>query len=110
MQNNVAQLLLDFGYYSGVYLLMLLAMIQKVNAPVAVYLKSDPHKHEAYPAKIQWAGRDYITRKITWHQPRWIGRVLYHEYYALTDSLLFRLQQNTQTLQWVLLEITDDES
>lgn len=84
-------------------------MIQKVNAPVTVVLVSNSKTRKADPARVVWAGKKYNILRTTFHTPRFIGRVLYHEYAVETDSMVMVLLLNTATQQWLLREIDDGQ-
>ena len=84
-------------------------MIQKVNAPVSVLLLSDSRKRTVTPYLISWAGKRYKVSKLTWHTPRRIGRTLVHDYSVMAGELYFLLRLNTESQQWTLLEIADNE-
>jgi hypothetical protein len=84
-------------------------MIQKVNVPVTVYLKSDSLTHKSMPVRILWARQQYDVKKLSWHHKKWFGRTLCHEYFVLTNSLHMHLRHNTETQEWTLMEIDDGE-
>ena len=85
-------------------------MITKVNVPVTVYLKSDSIKHKSMPVRILWAKQQYDVIKLNWHYKKWFGRTLCHEYHVLTKTLYMHLRFNTETQEWLLMEIDDGES
>lgn len=84
-------------------------MIQKVNAPVVVIFKSDPIKKIVMPVRIFWGERKYDVQKLTWHNPKYEGKTLYHYYSVLTETILFKLKLNTSSQLWILEEIADGE-
>jgi hypothetical protein len=85
-------------------------MIQKVNVPVKVLLKSDTDPQKTQPLRIIWAKRYYDVIRVTFHHERWEGRKLMHEFFVETDDLVMRLVMNSSTLSWTLVEVTDYES
>jgi hypothetical protein len=89
---------------------LLIAMIQKVNVPVKVLLKSDPDPKKTLPVRISWANRIYDVKRVTFHHEKYEGRHLYHEFFVETNEIVMRLKFNSSTLSWVLMEVTDYES
>jgi hypothetical protein len=56
---------------------------------------------------MKWSGRYYKLRKVDLCHPVWEGRTLHH-IYSLSDGVTyFRLDFNTRSQQWTLVE-TDD--
>lgn len=90
-------------YYSN------LIMIQAVDAPISVILKYDHIKRQTRPVKVRWENRDYFIDKVGYHHHYWSGRVLVHVYSVATMTMFFRLEFNTETLNWKVTEIADNE-
>lgn len=85
-------------------------MIQKVNVPVKVLLKSDQDPKNTLPLRVIWANKQYDVKKVTFHHQRYQGRHLYHEFFVQTENLVMRLMFNSTNLTWTLVEVTDNES
>lgn len=82
-------------------------MIQKISVPVSVSLISDYQKSCVYPKAVLWNGRVYKITKVGLHHTFREGRVLFHIFSVVTDTLFFRLKLNSETLGWQLEEISD---
>lgn len=61
----------------------------------------------AVPRRIRWQGRDYDVTEIGMHHPQREGRVLHHIFSVTAGALFFRLNFDTDTLQWTVEEISD---
>jgi hypothetical protein len=84
-------------------------MLQQVKVPVSVILKFD-HKHrKTFPVRITWEGKDYPVVKIGLHHTYRQGRTLYHVFSIAGPTLYFKIVLNTDTLAWMLEEISDNE-
>jgi hypothetical protein len=82
-------------------------MIEKISAPVSVYLSFDAQKRRVIPHFIIWNGRTHKIVKTGLHHTYRQGRVLYHVFSIASKTLFFRLVMNTETLHWRLEEISD---
>ena len=97
---------LDFGYCSGIYCRY---MLQTIDAPISVILKHNHKTRTTTPVKIRWENRDYLVSKIGYHHTYYAGRVVHHVYSVITSNLFFRLELNTETLNWRVTEVADAE-
>lgn len=59
------------------------------------------------PKYVVWKGRSYTISKIGLHHFFREGRVLYHVFSVVSDTLFLRLKLNTENLRWKLEEISD---
>ncbi len=59
------------------------------------------------PYKLRWQGRDYIITKLGFHHTVRLGRKLIHKFSVSTGTIDFRLSYDTETLEWVLEEVSD---
>jgi hypothetical protein len=53
------------------------------------------------------AGKEYDVTELGMHYPQRIGRVMHHIFSVTAGNLFFRLNLNTETLQWIIEEISD---
>jgi len=59
------------------------------------------------PYKIRWKNRSYLITKVGYHHKVRSGRSIYHIFHVCSDSLAFRLRHETETLEWILEEVSD---
>ena len=83
-------------------------MIQKIDAPISVISKYDHRQKKTTPVKVMWEGREYQIVKIGLHHQYRKGRTLFHVFSISSVEVFFRIELNTENLQWRLTEITDD--
>ena len=82
-------------------------MINKIKEPVKVLMVFDRNPTEAKVAKIGWQNKTYEVIKLGFHHKEKRGRLLYHIYSVITDTLFFRLVLDTENLEWMVEEISD---
>jgi hypothetical protein len=82
-------------------------MIQTINEKVAVLTIYKPGTGPLTPYKLRWQGRVYRITKIGFHHTVREGRTLFHVLAVASQTLAFRLSLNTETLQWLLEEVSD---
>lgn len=59
------------------------------------------------PKKIKWRSRVYcITKKNYYHKVR-VGRIVMHVFHVTDGVMDFRIELNSDTLQWILKEVAD---
>jgi hypothetical protein len=80
-------------------------MAEPIDESVSVDLLSNHAKGHAYPWVIHWRANRYIISKVGLHHTFRDGRVLYHVFSVTDGTTFFKLQFNTETLGWKLLEI-----
>jgi len=74
----------------------------EINEPIEVIAKFTQNK--TIPVKFLWHDREIIIQKINLDYSKFIGRAKVY-YFAVSDSTnYFKLQFNTETLTWTLLE------
>lgn len=94
-------MMIIFGYIS----VNKFIMSESIDEAVSVDLLSNHMKGTAYPWLIHWRGRRYMIHKVGLHHMIREGRALLH-IFSVTDGVsFFKLQFNTETLGWRLLEI-----
>jgi hypothetical protein len=81
--------------------------MNEVNEIVDVLSLSKRGQGIVVPLKIKWRDRYYSMRQIGLVHPKREGRVLHHIFEGSDGTLMFRLDYNTETLQWTL-EATSD--
>ncbi len=60
------------------------------------------------PTSLFWRGRGYQINKVGLHHTTREGRTLFHIFSVTDGANFFKLQFNTETLGWKLLEIAHD--
>jgi hypothetical protein len=80
-------------------------MPETIDESVSVDLLSNHTKGHAYPWVINWRGNRYMITKVGLHHTMRDGRTLYHVFAVTDGNTFFKLQFNTETLGWRLLEI-----
>jgi len=83
------------------------AMTETINEKVSVLLLYSRERHLTMPCKLRWQGRDYVITKLGYHHSVREGRKLLHKFAVSTGALDFRLSFDTETLEWVLEEVSD---
>jgi hypothetical protein len=83
---------------------MLETIHEKVEVIVRFRLRPTP---ETDIYKIRWRGRDYPIMKLAYHHKVWEGRTRVHKFAVSTGSLDFRLTYDTESLLWILEEVSD---
>jgi hypothetical protein len=82
-------------------------MIETINEKVAVITIYKPGAGHVFPYRLRWQGRDYKITKIGFHHKVREGRALFHIFSVSSDTLAFRLKLDTETLHWILEEVSD---
>lgn len=75
--------------------------------PVSVLLLYDHTTGEVRPWRLRWNGEAHTVRTVGLHHTYRRGRVLIHVYGVVAASYYYRLELNTETLQWTLEEVSD---
>ena len=87
-------------------------MLEQINEPIEVIAKfvllrqgfGGQAGNKTIPVKFLWQGREILVKKVNLAYSRWEGRIKLH-YFAVSDEAnYFKLQLNSETLQWTLLE------
>ncbi len=82
----------------------------KIDESISVDLLSNHLSHTVLPWAIAWRGRRYRINKIGMHHKIREGRTLLHIFSVTDGTSYFKLQFDTDTLGWKLLEIEDTSS
>ena len=80
-------------------------MSENINERVSVNLFSNHTKGMVFPTGFFWRGRTYRSAQVGLHHTFRQGRNLIHVFSVTDGSTFFKLQVDTETLQWRLLEI-----
>ena len=83
-------------------------MIQKINTPISVISSYNHNTGVTTPARIKWEGREYRIQKIGFHHHYRKGRTLIHVFSVSTEVMFFRLELDTENLNWKVTQIADD--
>lgn len=82
-------------------------MAEDIHESVSVALWSNHTTKKILPYSLYWHGRRYRLTTVGLHHITHEGRTLMH-IFSVTDGVtFFKLQLNTETLGWKLLEVTD---
>ncbi len=82
-------------------------MIEKIHERVSVITSYNRDKGEITIHKLRWNGYDYRITKLGYHHKTREGRNIYHIFHVNNESLSFKLQLDTETLVWWILEVSD---
>lgn len=75
-------------------------MIQIISEPVEVTFAK-------IPLSVTWAHRTYPVIKLGLHHTYRDGATRHHVFSVVSHDLFFRLNLNTDTLNWTLEEVSD---
>jgi hypothetical protein len=82
-------------------------MNEIINEKVSVISKYDKQQGTFLPVKLQWQGHVRIITKLGFHHSKRQGRKLLHIFSVTDASLCYCLSFDTETLHWMLLEVSD---
>lgn len=83
-------------------------MIETIYEKIEVVLifRLNPHPvTQIY--KIKWRGKHYTIATQAYHHKVWDGRTRFHKFAVSSGNLDFRLSYDTESLQWLLEEVSD---
>lgn len=78
-----------------------------IDEHVSVLLWSNHNTRVVAPYSLTWQGRTYKIQKVGLHHTTREGRTLLHIFSVTDGTTFFKLQMNTETLLWRLLEVDD---
>jgi len=81
---------------------------QRLQAPIDVMLVSDARSGRVQPSRLRWDGEAQKIVQVGLHHTYRRGRVLYHVFSVVTETLFYRLVLDTDSLTWTVEEISDD--
>ena len=56
------------------------------------------------PYSLYWHGRQYRMKQVGFHHSYRMGRALIHVFSVTDGATFFRLEMNTETLEWKLID------
>lgn len=78
-------------------------MLETINEPIDVIVKFTQDK--ILPIKFLWQGREVLVKKLNLMYSNRQGRTKFY-YFAVSDNAnYFKLQFDSESLKWVLLEV-----
>lgn len=82
-------------------------MIQTLSEPVSVNLSYNHATRNVQPLSLVWAGRTYPVLKVGLRHTYREGSTRHHIFSVIAGNLFFRLRLNTDSLHWILEEVSD---
>ncbi len=82
-------------------------MLEQLREKISVITKYNEKTNATMPVKIHWRGREYVMKKLAYYHKTRHGRVVQHIFHTTDGNLDFRLRLDSDTLTWILEEITD---
>lgn len=83
-------------------------MITKINESISVKLVYNHLKKSVKPTEIYWRNRQYVVSRIGLQHTFYSGKILKHVFTVVSGETAFRLSLNTETLHWILEEVSDE--
>ena len=84
-------------------------MRETLQEKVTVNLVSNCRTGQVLPKYLGWRGRSYTINKTGLHHTYRSGRALIHVFSVTDGNTFFRLELNTDTLLWMLTEVSDGQ-
>ena len=81
----------------------------RLREKVIVKTTVDSRSKQLIPERIFWRGKNYSVKKIGLHHSFRRGRELIHVFSVLAEGSFFRLELESETLQWSLVEVVVEE-
>ncbi|PIR43079.1 hypothetical protein COV24_04585 [candidate division WWE3 bacterium CG10_big_fil_rev_8_21_14_0_10_32_10] len=72
--------------------------LKKIDV-IAIFKFGDPSVY-----KIKYKGKEYKVEKTGIHYTQQVGNTLYHNFGLVSEGTFFKISFNTKTLNWRLLE------
>ncbi len=82
-------------------------MTEPINEKVSVVTVYNARNQKVLIQKLQWKDKIYTITQLGFHHTVRVGRVLHHLYSVTDGNLCFKLNLATDTLSWILEEISD---
>lgn len=82
-------------------------MTQRIDEEVAVAVI---FSKGVIPKTVRWSGRDYPVERVGMHHTLHRGDDLIHVFGVICKTHWMRLELDTKTLSWKLLEINDGQT
>ncbi|KKU83444.1 hypothetical protein A2973_03470 [Candidatus Gottesmanbacteria bacterium RIFCSPLOWO2_01_FULL_49_10] len=84
-------------------------MTETIDEQVSVNLLFNHLKRSVAPTSLYWRGRRYTISNVGLHHITREGRTMLHVFSATDGTTAFKLELNTETLHWKLLEIASHD-
>lgn len=81
----------------------------QMSEPVDVIAVFSRNHDRLKPIRLKWKNKPYSIRHIDYVHREKRGRILFHIFSCITDSLFFKLCFDTESLIWSVEEISDGE-
>lgn len=78
---------------------------EKINQKVSVVSMFDTEEQCSMPLKMKWQDHEYNMRKLWYHHTYKRGRTLMHVFQVTDGSNDYRLQMDSEKLEWTLEEV-----
>lgn len=82
--------------------------MENIDDKVSVNLFSNHTIGSVFPTGFFWRGRSYRIQKVGLHHTFREGRSLVHVFSVTDGTTFFKLEMNTETLLWRLVEVETD--
>lgn len=82
----------------------------RLSEPVDVIALFTRGQNHLKPLRVKWKNSAYSIRSIDYVYREKRGRILFHVFSCITDSLFFKLCFDTESLIWIVEEISDGEA
>lgn len=82
-------------------------MLELINERVSVITKYDRNTGSVMPVKVRWQAKDYTMQKLGYYHKVRKGRTIQHIFHVTDGTLDFRLVFDSDTLHWILEQISD---
>ena len=98
-----------FYCFSPLFQVIYIIMNLRLSEPVDVIAIFSREHDRLKPLRVKWKQKAYSIRKIDYVFREKRGRILFHVFSCLTDTLFFKLCFDTESLIWSVEEISDGE-
>ncbi len=82
-------------------------MRETLHEKISVNLVFDCETKRVTPKHLKWHGRPYTITQVGLHHTYRSGRTLFHVFSVSDGTMFFRLELDTETLHWLLTEVSD---
>lgn len=82
-------------------------MIHKISEPVSVIVGYNATTRAVHPIELVWSRRTYTVNQVGLRHTYRDGLTRHHIFSVVGGNLFFRLNLNTDNLNWTLEEVSD---
>lgn len=82
-------------------------MQEKIHEKVSVITLYTKENGINMPVKLRWHKKLFFLTKLGYHHKYREGKTLVHIFSVSNSDIAFRLEFNTDTLSWTLMEVSD---